>query len=309
MASAATPPEGFLSRRLDNVFEAREQGEGVGARVRRTIGTHWQRNFDPFLMLDEFRAKRPGGFPSHPHRGFETVTYMLSGEMNHEDFKGHRGTIRPGEIQWMSAGKGIIHSEIPGKEEAHGMQLWVNLAAKDKLCEPAYQEGKVESVTKDGITAHVISGSALGLESDVVTRTPVSFIHFEMEPGKTLHQPIPENHNAFVYTLDGEGYFGVVEQEDDGEKKPRTKLPAHYFGSLTRDGKSNGLSVQTKEKSASFILLAGKPLNEPIVQHGPFVMNSASEIQQAIRDYQSASNGFERPQGWTASIDDLLHDF
>ena len=196
----------FVSRTIKQKVLSREQGEGMGARVRRSIGRPELRNFDPFLMLDEFKVGKPAGFPDHPHRGFETVTYMLpttKGSFAHEDFCGHKGIIGPGDLQWMTAGKGIVHSEMPANEDiSHGLQLWVNLAKKDKLCEPAYQELKasdVPKVTKDGVTAIVIAGEALGVQSKVYTRTPTHYLHFIMEKNSVLNQPIPEGWNAFAY--------------------------------------------------------------------------------------------------------------
>lgn len=230
-----------------------------------------------------------------------TVTYMLDGSMNHEDFKGHRGEIQTGEIQWMTAGKGILHAEIPGKTGANGLQLWVNLAAKDKFIEPAYQEGKPEQVTRGGVTAIVISGEALGLKSATVTRTPTTFVHFKMEANQELQQPLDPGHNAFVYMISGEAWFGG--QED------KHKLPAHNFSTFSRDPQQTGVSVVTKDKSASFVMLSGQPLGEPVVQHGPFVLNTRQQIVEAIQDYQAARNGFERRPGWSASIDDMMEDY
>lgn len=193
-----------------------------------------------------------------------------------------------------SAGRGILHSEIPGnKEVSHGLQLWVNLAAKDKLCEPAYQElpaSKVTKVTKNGITAHVIAGTALDTTSPIYTRAPTHYIHFEFSPNSELNHPIPAGWNSFIYTLDGEVFVG----NSDKACEP------HYTITLT--GKGDGILLRTKSQSASFVLLAGKPHNEPIVQHGPFVMNTQQEIQQAFQDYQLGRNGFENAPGWSSKI-------
>ena len=163
------PPRPFPQLLNSWQLESREQGEGAGARVRRSIGRPELRNLDPFLMLDEFRVPKGAGFPDHPHRGFETVTYMLSGVMEHEDFCGHRGKIGPGDLQWMTAGRGVVHAEMPASEDepAHGLQLWVNLAAKDKMVEPQYQElvaKDIPHVEKDGVTAIIIAGKAFGTE-------------------------------------------------------------------------------------------------------------------------------------------------
>lgn len=288
----------FPSRRVEKKVLGVSQPEGHGARVRRSIGRPELRNFDPFLMLDYFDAGRPAGFPDHPHRGFETVSYMLptsKGVFLHEDFKGHRGTIGPGDLQWMTAGRGIVHSEMPGNDERSvGLQLWVNLAAKDKMCEPAYQELKASQVPKvfaDGVKAHVIAGTALGVTSPVYTRTPTSYIHFELQPNARLQQPIPESWNAFAFVLDGTGVFGATGTESD----------AFHTLTFPADG-SQGLTVQAGDSGCSFVLIAGQPHNEPIVQHGPFVMNTQQEIRQAMIDYQTGRNGFENAPGWRSEI-------
>jgi len=272
-----------------------EQSEGVGARVRRSIGGSKLRNLDPFLMLDEFKGGEPAGFPDHPHRGFETVTYILPGSDGvfcHEDSRGHKGTIGGGDLQWMTAGRGIVHSEMPGNDKiAHGLQLWVNLEKKEKLCEPAYQELKqkdIPIVTKDGVTAIVIAGEALGVESKVYTRTPTYYLHFKMEPKSTLNQPIPKGWNSFIYTLSGTGVYGG------------TKSDAHYTLVLNQSG--DGLTVKSADTPLDFVLLAGRPINEPIVQYGPFVMNTMEEIYQAFDDYQNGKNGFENAPEWYSQI-------
>jgi len=290
-------PATFVSRRIASKVLSREQAEGVGARVRRSIGTGSMRNFDPFLMLDEFRVGPPAGFPDHPHRGFETVTYMIDGgSFSHEDFCGHKGTITPGDLQWMTAGKGIVHSEMPASTGmSHGLQLWVNLAAKDKLCAPAYQELKsadIPHVSKNGVSAVVIAGEALGVVSPVYTRTPTYYIHFKMQPNSVLRQHIPEGWNAFCYTLGGEAYIGSDRAVD--------LVEPHHAVFLGKEG--SGVIVHTKDKDADFVVLSGQPIGEPIVQHGPFVMNTQQEIMQALTDYQQGQNGFERAPGWRSEI-------
>ncbi|XP_065885740.1 uncharacterized protein [Dysidea avara] len=203
------------SRKVVKKVLSVEQGEGVGARVRRSVGRPELRQFDPFLMLDEFKVKKPAGFPDHPHRGFETVTYMITGSFQHEDFCGHKGTIYPGDLQWMTAGKGIVHSEMPhGDDENVGLQLWINLKAKEKMIEPQYQEllsKDIPHVEKDGVHVAVIAGESMGISSPVRTRTPTMYLDFKMEPGATLTQAIPEGWNGFIYTLKGKGLFGPEE--------------------------------------------------------------------------------------------------
>jgi len=262
----------------------------MGARVRRSIGRPELRNLDPFLLLDEFTVGKPAGFPDHPHRGFETVTYMITGKVKHEDFAGHKGVIGPGDLQWMTAGRGILHCEMPVSEEpCTGLQLWVNLKAKDKMVEPAYQElldKDIPRAEKDGVQVKVIAGQSLGVSSQVRTRSPTCYLDFTIQPGKSFEQPIPDGWNAFVFTLQGEALFGSNE----------LKGPQHH--TLLLDKTNGGLKVKTTDKACRFVLIAGEPTGEPAVQHGPFVMNTQQEIAQAIRDFQRGANGFERAPGW-----------
>lgn len=295
----------FQSRGISRIVNSVEQSEGMGARVRRSIGRPELKNFDPFLLFDEFKstAQPLSGFPDHPHRGFETVTYMLpssEGSFQHEDFCGHKGTIGPGALQWMTAGKGIVHSEMPfGSGVSHGLQLWVNLHSKDKLCEPAYQELRAEEITTvkgDGITAIVIAGTAFGVESKVYTRTPIHYIHFMMEPSTVLRQEIPANWTAFIYVLNGKMQ---VEGDSSGEF-----IEAHNTVALSVIG--DGVSVHAGDRGAHFVLISGKPIGEPVVQHGPFVMNSQKEILEAFDDYRNGKNGFEKAPGWESEIGKVL---
>ena len=176
-----------MSKKVQQTVLSVEQSEGVGARVRRSVGRPELRNLDPFLMLDEFKGKQPAGFPDHPHRGFETVSYMLKGQFKHEDSKGHKGIIEEGDLQWMTAGKGIVHCEMPwGDVESQGLQLWVNLAKKDKMIEPQYQELKSTDIPvkiKDGVTVKVIAGESYGTQSKVYTRTPTLYLDFKLDHG------------------------------------------------------------------------------------------------------------------------------
>lgn len=281
------------SRIVVNSLLSAWQNEGVGARVRRSIGRMELRSLDPFLLLDEFSVKAPAGFPDHPHRGFETVTYMLAGVFCHEDFVGHKGLIKPGDLQWMTAGKGIVHAEMPAsKEEAHGLQLWVNLGSKDKMIEPAYQELASKDIPEggaDGVKVRVIAGESFGIKSPVKTRTPTMYLDFKMEPNSALDQAVPTDWNAFVYTLSGEAFFG----EDEHHGK------AHETLVLSQ---GPNFIVKTKESPVHFVLIAGQPLNEPVVQHGPFVMNTKEEIMQAMMDYRMGRNGFEKASNFESSI-------
>jgi len=276
-------------------YLSQEQSEGAGARVRRSIGRPELRNVDPFLMLDEFKVPLPAGFPDHPHRGFETVTYMLPsspGAMTHEDSCGNAGTLRPGDLQWMTAARGILHSEVPeGREPAHGLQMWINLAERDKMSAPCYQEIQRDQLTRveaDGVRAIVVAGEALGAKSQVITRTPCYFIHFIMARGSELRQPIPKEFTAFVYTLEGEATYGGL------------AAGPHHTITLSGGGGEDGLVVSTGDSAASFVLVAATPIGEPIVQHGPFVMCTQAQIRQAMMDYQSGRNGFEGADRWNS---------
>lgn len=284
-------PRILSPRTVVKKVSAKPQKEGVGVIVRRSIGSSELRNLDPFLMLDYASFAPPNGFPDHPHRGFETVTYVLEGALKHEDFAGHRGIIRAGDLQWMTAGKGILHSELPtGDTVNKGLQLWINLASKDKLIEPNYQELQskdINRVQKDGIDVRIIAGEAFGVRSPIYTRTPTMYLDVTMHPGAELHQLIPHGWNAFAYIVEGEGVIG-----DEGSS------PSAAHNTLVL---SNGDGVRVWNKSGNllrFMLIAGQPLNEPIVQYGPFVMNTHEEIQQAFEDYQLCKNGFEKAKHW-----------
>ncbi|KAL6293701.1 hypothetical protein ACE6H2_001843 [Prunus campanulata] len=246
---------------------AKSQSEGDGATVRRAIGSRDLRNLDPFLMLDDFSVTPPAGFPDHPHRGFETVTYML---------------------QWMTAGRGIVHSEMPAGEGPNtGLQLWINLSRKDKMIEPRYQEllsKDIRRAEKDGVEVKVIAGETMGVSSPVFTRTPALFFDFTLKPKAQLHQSIPETWSSFVYIIEGEGVFGS------------THASAHHVLVL---GPGDGLIVCNKSSEPlRFVLVGGQPINEPVVQHGPFVMNTQDEINQTIQDYHYGQNGFEMAKSW-----------
>ncbi|RLN06903.1 hypothetical protein BBJ28_00001986 [Nothophytophthora sp. Chile5] len=288
----------FTTRRVASKFIAREQSEGVGASVRRSLGSQQLRNLDPFLMLDEFNVGLPGGFPDHPHRGFETVTYMLptsKGHMRHEDFLGNKGELRPGDLQWMTPGRGILHAEMPADEErAHGLQLWINLPKSKKIMEPRYQEISRDTVPHvwdeaKKVEAIVFAGEVFGQKGPIQTEAPVTYIHFLLKQGAELEYKIPVGHNAFIYTLTGSGTCA-----GDAVK-------AHHAIVLEEEGDGVHLTTDDAE-GLEFIVVTGQPINEPVVQYGPFVMTSEAEIHQTIRDYQSGSNGFENAATWTSEI-------
>ncbi|KAK9133051.1 hypothetical protein Scep_012579 [Stephania cephalantha] len=271
---------------------ARPQSEGAGAVVRRSIGRFELKYFDPFLLLDEFSVSAPAGFPDHPHRGFETVTYMLQGAVTHEDFEGHKGTIRTGDLQWMTAGRGIVHSEMPADHGIQkGLQLWINLSSKYKMLEPRYQELQskdIAEVERNGVRVRVIAGEAMGTKSPVYTRTPTMYLDFTLKPGSHLQQPIPHTWNAFIYTIEGEGVFGTPKS---------SPLSPHHLLLL---GQGNVVEVWNKSSKSNlrFVLVGGQPLGEPVVQYGPFVMNTDDEINQAFDDYNYCVNGFEKAKHW-----------
>ncbi|XP_023257436.1 pirin isoform X3 [Seriola lalandi dorsalis] len=248
-------------RKVERTVLSVEQAEGVGARVRRSIGRKELRNLDPFLMLDEFRVSKPSGFPDHPHRGFETVTYVLEGITAHEDFCGHSGRLKPGDLQWMTAGRGVVHAEMPVSEEpVVGLQLWVNLPRKDKMVEPAYQELKGSEIPKPsqgGVRVAVISGEALGAKSKVFTRTPTLYLDFRLETGALHVQPVPSGWTTFIYTLSGSIHLGPDQEQQ--------RVEAHHTVVF---GDGDCVQVENKGSEVShFVLIAGEPLKEPVVQH------------------------------------------
>jgi quercetin 2,3-dioxygenase len=289
-------------RRVDRVVTAHQQLEGGGFVVRRPFPTGALPLVDPFLLLDEMGPADYGpgealGAPDHPHRGFETVTYMLAGAFEHEDSAGHKGAIAAGDVQWMTAGRGVVHSEMPERQirerggRVHGFQLWVNLPARDKLMAPRYQEvpaaGIPEAATPDGLArVRVIAGEALSARAVIDTRTPITYQDWTLAPGARVVQPVAEGHNAFVYVFEGRVQVGA-----DGRE-----LRQGQAGLLGR-GASVSLSVSASgAESSRLLLLSGQPLGEPVARYGPFVMNTEAEIAQAIADYRAGRLG-EIPRG------------
>jgi redox-sensitive bicupin YhaK (pirin superfamily) len=259
--------------------------DGAGVRMTRVIATDQLDHFDPFLLLDEFRSDDPSdyiaGFPDHPHRGFETVTYMLAGAMQHGDNKGNSGLLGPGSVQWMTAGRGIIHSEMPQQEDGlmWGFQLWVNLPSEHKMTEPRYQDIPSSDVPETTIgaqvNARVIAGEFGGVSGPVsgVATEPL-YLDVRCAGAASAKIPTPDGHNVFVYVYEGAIDVG----EGQGSTVRRGEIALLTAGSV--------VSVACGEP-ANFILVGGKPLNEPIARYGPFVMNTAEEIRQAIMDFQS----------------------
>jgi redox-sensitive bicupin YhaK (pirin superfamily) len=302
------PPEPLTTttpRKISKSFLAVEQSEGAGARVRRSIGTPSLRNFSPFLMLDHFSIPPGAGFPDHPHRGQETITYLLSGAVDHEDFAGNKGTIEAGDLQFMTAGRGIVHAEMP-RQNADGapnvgMQLWVDLPKELKSCEPRYRDlrsGEIPLASADEgrVSVKVISGQAYGVESlKELAYTPVWLLDFTVQPGGRVKQALPRGWNAFAYTFNGTTIF-----TSGGVSRP---VEQYHNVVFEKEGDSVEAVVEEgAEKEARFILVAGMPLDQPIVQYGPFVVTSRDEVMQAMRDFQSHSNGFERARNWESEI-------
>lgn len=266
--------------------------EGGGFNVNRAFPTHFISEFDPFLLLDEMGPADYGpgeakGAPDHPHRGFETVTYMLEGKFQHKDSHGHSGKLNPGDVQWMTAGAGVIHSEMPEDEftrnggRMHGFQLWVNLPRQDKMIKPYYQEipsSKIPVVkSPDGkVTAKVIAGEALGVNAIIETRTPITYVHFTLQPKSEIEQYIPAEYNAFAYVVNGQGLFG-------SNRKTAARGQVIIFSA----GDKVSIKNESDDLPLDVLLIAGVPLNEPVARYGPFVMNEPHEIDQAIEDYRS----------------------
>jgi redox-sensitive bicupin YhaK (pirin superfamily) len=271
-------------RAVERVIAGMPTSDGAGVKLTRVLTQPLQRRLDPFLMLDAFGTDDPkdyiAGFPSHPHRGFETVTYMIAGRMRHRDNAGHEGLLTNGSVQWMTAGRGIVHSELPEQEDGRmeGFQLWLNLAAKDKMRAPWYRDIATEEipefVTDEGARVRVIAGASHGIEGAMQREvTEPTYLDIELPAGATFAQALPAGHNAFLYVYRG------------GVKVEGTDVPVQRMAILDNNG---GDGVRFTAPAASRVLLiAGKPLNEPIAQYGPFVMNSNEEIFQAVQDYQN----------------------
>ena len=272
-------------RPLALAVPAQATSDGAGVNLYRSLGTQALDALDPFLLLDEFRSDDSGdyvgGFPDHPHRGIETVTYMLAGAMAHGDNQGNTGKLRPGDVQWMTAGRGIIHSEMPEQEQGlmWGFQLWVNLAAKDKMREPRYQEipaADIPSVTQgDGVSVKVIAGAVDGTPGPI-TEIDVNptYLDVAVPPGGDFVHALPAGHNAFCYVFEGSAHIGGG-----------TEAIPH--GTLAVLGPGEAARIAGGDEAARVLLIAGRPHDEPIVKHGPFVMNTKEEITQAIDDYNS----------------------
>jgi len=295
---------GKAGRTVSGIVNSIETLEGGGFLVRRPFPKASFSEFDPFLLLDEMgpitvAPNQAKGAPDHPHRGFETVTYMLSGEMEHKDSQGHAGRLNSGDVQWMTAGAGVIHAEMPSAEfqrtggTLHGFQLWVNLPRENKMMQPRYQEipsARIPTARSEDelVTVRVIAGEALGARAVIETITPIMYLHFTIRPGGHVMQQVPEQYNAFAYVVDGEGLFGA---EDERALDGQMVL-------FAQDGDEVRIENPGDAKTTlEVLLIAGVPLNEPVARYGPFVMNTESEIRQAIEDYQRGRMGAIKSTG------------
>lgn len=283
-------------RALESVVQGRATRDGAGVRLTRVLTGDLQRRLDPFLMLDQFGSDDPrdygAGFPDHPHRGFETVTYMIAGRMRHRDSHGGEGLLETGGVQWMTAGRGVIHSEMPEQQEGRieGFQLWLNLPAREKMCAPAYRDipsGDIPEFTRpQGVRVRVIAGHSHGVPGAIarpVAQWPTDPLYLDLHFGgvHTFEQPLPVSHNAFVYVY--RGRLEVLDGQGTG-----TGLEVQRMGILAPHGDGVALRGQAGTRA---LLISGQPLGEPIAQYGPFVMNTQAQLVQAVHDYQSGLFG------------------
>ena len=277
------------SRRVERLVAGKATSDGAGVKLTRVLTQSLQQRLDPFLMLDAFGSDQPddyiAGFPDHPHRGFETVTYMIAGRMRHRDSAGHEGLLENGGVQWMTAGRGLIHSEIPQQEEGlmEGFQLWLNLPARDKMCAPWYRDFAAGDLprlsTAAGVEVTVIAGSSQGV-TGAVTReaTAPLMLDLHLPAGARFEQALPAGHNAFVYVYRGNASIA------------ETAVPAQRMAILANDSEADGVVIEATE-ATRLLLIAGAPLREPIAQYGPFVMNTEEEIYQALNDFRGGRLG------------------
>ena len=285
-------------RTVERIVRGQATSDGDGVKLTRVLTQPLQQRLDPFLMLDAFGSDAAsdyiGGFPSHPHRGFETVTIMLEGRMRHQDSVGNVGLLEPGSVQWMTAGRGIIHSEMPEQQEGRmaGFQLWVNLAARDKMTAPAYRDVPPADVPvvglDNGVSVRVIAGEVLGVAGAVSRPTTEPLVlDITLPPGESIDVPLPAGHNAFVYAFGGVSVDVGGGPGRQGPAEP-TRVDSERMAILANDPQADGVRLRASSltKSARVLLVAGRPLNEPIAQHGPFVMNTTLELQQAVADFR-----------------------
>ena len=293
-------------RRIKKVWKAKPTVEGVGVRLKRVFGNHEVPQLDPFLLLDDFRsndaAEYVRGFPWHPHRGIETITYVLAGDVEHGDSLGNRGVISSGDVQWMTAGSGIIHQEMPkGDREGRmwGFQLWANLPARHKMMDPRYREVKrddiPEATTAEGATVRVVCGEVAGVRGPVrEIVTEPEYLDVSIPARSTFRHPVKAGHTVFAYVFEGEGYFDPERdpyaREDVGESYFDMERPC-VCGDRTvvLYGPGDTVAVSTEERPVRFLLVSGRPLGEPIAWYGPIVMNTQAELRVAFREYEQGT--------------------
>lgn len=286
-----TQPNITNPRTIEHLFEGVETQDGAGVKLTRVLTQNLQQRLDPYLMLDNFKSDNPddyiAGFPSHPHRGFETITYMITGRMRHKDSAGNEGLLENGGVQWMTAASGVIHSEIPEQEdgEMEGFQLWLNLPGKDKMKEPWYRDFQNPDLPKfktdNGTEVTVIAGESHGVEGAVTREvTEPNYLDIHLPAGASFSHSIPANHNAFAFVYRGEARIA-------GQQ-----VPIKTMAILKNDANSDGVTIEADaDQDTKVILVTGRPLNEPIVQYGPFVMNTKNEIIEAVNDFQEGRFG------------------
>jgi redox-sensitive bicupin YhaK (pirin superfamily) len=295
-----------IIRKIRKVLRSKPTIEGAGVHLKRAFGYHHVPQLDPFLMLDDFHSNNPAeyikGFPWHPHRGIETITYVLHGKVEHGDSMGNRGVIQAGDIQWMTAGSGIIHQEMPkgqGGDLMWGFQLWANLPASQKMMEPRYRDVKADQIPHvsldEGVTVNVVSGEVAGVKGpiqDIVIEPEV--LDFEVSPGSSLTYSVGADRTVFAYVIEGEGYF-----EQDRDCYAYEVESANYFDlkreclmgpeNLILFDEGEKISISTEEKPVRFLLVSGKPLGEPVAWYGPIVMNTQEELKTAFEEYEKGT--------------------
>ena len=276
-----------VPRRVERLITGQPTSDGAGVKLTRVLTQALQRRLDPFLMLDAFGSDQPGdyiaGFPDHPHRGFETITYMIAGRLRHRDSAGNEGLLSNGGVQWMTAGRGVIHSELPEQEEGvmEGFQLWLNLHSADKMQAPGYRDipsAKIPEWQGGGATVRVIAGHSQGVAGAVQRpHTEPLYLDIHLAAGARFEQALPAGHHAFVYV-----YRGALSIAGSA-------VPVQRMAILAQDAAADGVVLQAGAEPARALLIAGAPLNEPIAQHGPFVMNTREQLYQAVQDFQAGT--------------------
>lgn len=290
--------------KLTKIWKGKRASDGDGVLLNRVIGISEVPRLDPFLMLDFIEeAALPAGFPDHMHRGFETVTYLVGGKMLHEDFKGNKGELNAGDVQWMTAGKGIVHAEMPASKDtpATGFQLWIDLEKSEKMCEPNYQEIKKEKIPEiitDDYEMHIISGDYQGNIGACFAKNPTSYYDIKLKKNKELKINIGEGMNGFVFVFEG-GELVVGE----------FKVGRLYAGCFSSDKNCTDIFFKAEKQDTRFLLIFGKPLNQPVFQRGPVVMCSQEDVYKAFQDYSQGINGFENARNWESQIQYLSEKY